>query len=111
MGGSPRVNESAVERKRRYSRESRQRHYRRHRDAAVAALSEIKSVPCADCGSRFPPCAMDAILPQGRKYRVTTQPPAIIQRDLKDAMILCANCGRERAYQKVWSRYGKKKQH
>jgi RNase P subunit RPR2 len=104
MGARKALKESLTERLRRYSREYAKRTYRKRREAAVQALAEIKGVPCEDCGKSFPPCAMDALLP-GRKYRVTAQSPDAIRRDLADAEIVCANCGRERAYRTKWSLY------
>ena len=107
MGRSQALTETKEERNRRYGRESAKRLYKGRRVAAVRAAAEAKNKPCADCGLTFPPCAMDALFEDKRIFRVQSQPPATIRRILSEAEIVCANCGRKRAYQTVWRAYSR----
>jgi hypothetical protein len=78
--------------------------YQRARWRANAAmLDAMRAAPCADCGDRFPPCAMDFDHPVGvDKIDVVTRLISKSrQRMLAEAAkcdIVCANCHRRRTY-------------
>ena len=67
-------------------------------------LDALRDVPCADCGGRFPPCAMDFDHREpGTKLATVTRMigRAAIVRILAEAAkcdIVCANCHRARTY-------------
>ncbi|MEX0709907.1 MAG: hypothetical protein WD116_01745 [Chloroflexota bacterium] len=65
-------------------------------------LDRLRDVPCADCGQRFPACAMDFDHrdPESKRYGVTRMiGRAGVARILVEAAkcdIVCANCHRSR---------------
>ena len=69
-------------------------------------LDELRQVPCADCGERFPPCAMDFDHREGSDKRVGVTRMvgrAGIKRILAEAAkcdIVCANCHRARTFRR-----------
>jgi formate-dependent nitrite reductase cytochrome c552 subunit len=70
-------------------------------------LEQLRSVPCADCGGRFEPCAMDFDHrnPANKRYTVTRMvgkatTEAILDEVAKCA-IVCANCHRLRTWQRA----------
>ena len=69
-------------------------------------LDELRQVPCADCGERFPPCAMDFDHREGSAKRVGVTRMvgrAGIKRILAEAAkcdIVCANCHRARTFRR-----------
>jgi hypothetical protein len=72
----------------------------------AAMLDQLRDVPCADCGNRFPPCSMDFDHRDPAQKRSTV--PSLIGR-AGDAAILaeaakcdivCANCHRVRTHER-----------
>lgn len=72
----------------------------------AAMLDQLRDVPCADCGGRFPPCSMD--FDHREPAQKQSSVPAMIGR-AGDARILaeaakcdivCANCHRIRTLQR-----------
>jgi len=73
----------------------------------AALLHDLRSVPCADCGSRFDVCAMDFDHrdPGAKRYTVTrmvgkADTQAILEEVAK-CDIVCANCHRLRTWQRA----------
>jgi formate-dependent nitrite reductase cytochrome c552 subunit len=72
--------------------------------AHARLLDELRSAPCADCGGRFPPCAMDFDHrdPATKRSAVTRLfGRAGVGRILAEAAkcdIVCANCHRLRTF-------------
>jgi hypothetical protein len=68
----------------------------------AALLDRLRDVPCADCGSRFPPCSMD--FDHRDPARKRSRVPALIGRagdrrilaEVAKCDIVCANCHRTR---------------
>lgn len=72
----------------------------------IAFLDRIRELPCADCGRRFPPCVMEfdhrdpatkrRLVPyMAGRYRF-----AALLVEIAKCDIVCANCHRERTYQR-----------
>jgi hypothetical protein len=65
--------------------------------------NKLKDVPCADCGNRFPPCAMDFDHVRGKKEhnmgslgnRLSIRQ---IKKEAKKCDVVCACCHRIRTY-------------
>jgi hypothetical protein len=73
--------------------------------ASAAMLNEIRDVPCADCGRRFLPCAMqfDHRDPATKTYEVTriiSRARSVILAEVAKCDIVCANCHRQRTYRR-----------
>lgn len=74
--------------------------------AHARLLDELRSAPCADCGGRFPPCAMDFDHrdPATKRSAVTRLiGRAGVGRILAEAAecaIVCANCHRLRTFER-----------
>lgn len=79
---------------------------RKWRDQA-AILVELRAVPCADCGVRFEPCAMDFDHrdPTTKRYTVTRMvvraSTEAILVEVAKCDIVCANCHRMRTWQRA----------
>lgn len=79
---------------------------KKYRKRLKATVSEIKAVPCADCGVAYPPCVMEFDHIAGIKqydigYMVSCGLP--LQRvmdEIQKCEVVCANCHRLR----TWSR-------
>lgn len=75
----------------------------------AALLSELRNVPCADCGERFEPCAMDFDHRDATTKRHTVarmvgrSSTAAILAEVAKCDIVCANCHRLR----TWRRAGR----
>jgi hypothetical protein len=69
-------------------------------------LDELRDVPCADCGGRFPPCAMDfdhrdgSSKTAGVTRMVGRSGAARILAEAAKCDIVCANCHRARTYRR-----------
>ena len=74
----------------------------RRRDAAYRLVRALKSRPCADCGLRFPPEAMDLDHVRGTKVFgfATAMGRSLISLMIEAAKcdIVCANCHRVRTF-------------
>jgi hypothetical protein len=73
--------------------------------ANAAMLNEIRDVPCADCGRRFPPCVMqfDHRDPTTKVHEVTRilmRARSVILAEVAKCDIVCTNCHRERTYRR-----------
>lgn len=72
------------------------------RTARVALLAKCRDKPCADCGNRFPTCAMDFDHVRGEKsFTVSSQPGATMKRLLAEIAkcdVVCAVCHRIRTW-------------
>jgi hypothetical protein len=80
---------------------------RRQWDEQSALLARLRDVPCADCGNRFPTCAMDFDHrdPAQKEYTVSrmllrTSTEAILAEATK-CDIVCANCHRLRTAERA----------
>jgi len=80
------------------------RQYQPNKRAIVRVFyNKLKDVPCADCGKRFPPCAMDFDHVRGIKEfnmghlgnRLSTRQ---IEKEAKKCDVVCACCHRIRTY-------------
>ena len=68
-----------------------------------AVINKLKDVPCADCGQKFPPCAMDYDHKVGeiKSFNVGTGYSYTIVNVIKEidkCDVVCANCHRIRTY-------------
>jgi formate-dependent nitrite reductase cytochrome c552 subunit len=74
--------------------------------AQARLLDELRDRPCADCGHRFPPCAMDFDHrdPASKRSAVTRMigraGTARILEEVAKCDIVCANCHRLRTFQR-----------
>jgi hypothetical protein len=73
--------------------EGRRARWRHHADI----LDQLRSVPCADCGGRFPPCAMDFDHrdPSTKTLAVTrliNRSYVTLMAEVAKCDIVCANC-------------------
>lgn len=81
----------------------------KRRDAEVRLwLNHLKDVPCADCGGRFPPVAMDFDhLPGFVKVRLvsamTRGSERAIKAEIAKCEVVCANCHRVRTHARLAS--------
>jgi len=78
---------------------------REARKRARERVAEIKDVPCADCGEKYPPYVMDFDhLPgQSKSFSISRRPDAATARlmeEIEKCEIVCANCHRERTYRR-----------
>jgi len=79
--------------------------YRARWRGSAAMLNEIRDVPCADCGSRFPPCVMqfDHRDPATKALGVTRmllRARSVILAEAAKCDIVCTNCHRVRTYER-----------
>lgn len=87
-------------------RESQRARSRRHADDRRTRLDAIKSVPCMDCGGRFPPVCMDfdhrdpSTKANDRTASMSTfaasQPWSVVMAEIAKCDVVCANCHRIR---------------
>lgn len=68
----------------------------------IAIIDAAKNVPCADCGQRFPPVAMDFHHLDGSKEfgigKRKSNSVARLQAEIAKCVVLCAVCHRLRHY-------------
>ena len=76
----------------------------RRRQSRKEYLDKLKSKPCADCGKSYPPYVMDFDHVRGSKVEKISN---MLSSSFKDILmevskceVVCANCHRERTYQK-----------
>jgi len=77
------------------------RAYQRHREL----IREAKSRPCADCGVQYPYYVMDFDHRDGvdklfELHSVARKTAQSILREIEKCDVVCANCHRERTYQR-----------
>src|SRR5712691_5329844 len=73
--------------------------------ANAKMLSELRNVPCADCGRRFPPYVMqfdhlNGAVKQFTVTRIINRSRKLILEEVSKCDIVCANCHRQRTYQR-----------
>lgn len=78
------------------------RAYARHREL----IRQVKSRPCADCGVQYPFYVMDFDHREGELKEfelnsVARTPVKAILREIEKCDVVCANCHRERTYQRL----------
>ena len=82
------------------------RRKRRYWRAQSRMLDRLKQRPCADCGGRFPSCAMDFDHrdPRQKRYTVSRMVGRAgterIMAEVAKCDIVCANCHRDRTYRR-----------
>lgn len=98
-------------------------YYYRNKDKCIAQskktalkglkyVNEKKNVPCADCGNKYPPHVMDFDhLPGMEKIgdiasMVRLASREKLDREIAKCEVVCANCHRERSYQRLKNAYG-----
>lgn len=69
-------------------------------------LRQVKSRPCADCGVQYPYYVMDFDHREGEKEffemnRVSYVSMRAIKQEIEKCDVVCANCHRERTYQRI----------
>ena len=69
-------------------------------------LHQIKSQPCADCGVQYPYYVMDFDHREGEEKvfemnHVNYVTMSAIKREVEKCDVVCANCHRERTYQRI----------
>jgi len=68
-------------------------------------IQEIKNVPCADCGVKYPPYVMEFDHVRGEKVRdISNMVSESVQiekllEEIEKCEVVCANCHRERTFQ------------
>lgn len=83
------------------------RNRQRYLAEARALLWELKDVPCADCGGRFPPYAMDFDHVTGDKVCGISQMVATnvglarIRVEIAKCEVVCATCHRVRTFSRL----------
>lgn len=71
-----------------------------------AMVDEAKGVPCADCGQRWPPVAMDFDHVRGEKIDNVSnmvsqlRPPEMIKSEMAKCDVVCACCHRIRTFKR-----------
>jgi hypothetical protein len=81
--------------------ETRRKRWRRN----AKLLNDLRDVPCMDCGRRYPPCVMqfdhrDGAAKRFMVSRMIHRSPKLILEEIAKCDIVCANCHRERTYQR-----------
>ena len=79
----------------------------KHRVCIRSLIEEAKNVPCADCGGRYPTCAMDLDHVQGAKeFKVSEAVQRCyglvferVRAEIAKCEVVCANCHRIRTEQ------------
>lgn len=72
-------------------------------------LQQLKSCPCADCGVQYPYYVMDFDHRKGEEKvfemnRVSYVSMRALKKEIEKCDIVCANCHRERTYQRIMQR-------
>ena len=101
-----RVHQERLRKRRTFGTSKGLEHRRRRWTLHAQVLDDLRRVPCADCGGRFPPCAMDFDHREGSDKRIGVTRMvgrAGIKAILAEAAkcdIVCANCHRARTYRR-----------
>lgn len=99
---------SHYERNLQYYLDKAQRNNRKRYLEVKGILEQLKSVPCTDCGVRYPSWVMDFDhvrgvklfnVAEGRRSRSSA-----ILAEVAKCEVVCANCHRERTYQRLHAR-------
>ena len=96
--------DAAKARKLRYNKSDKGKAAQKRKDAACRVrsrkiMNDAKSVPCADCGIRFPPCCMDFHHLSDKRFAVGRswhRGIATLKREIAKCVVLCSNCHRIR---------------
>lgn len=89
-----------------YARRARE-YYRKIRPETKSFIDAAKDVPCADCGGRFHPCAMDFDHVRGEKSFNISQSLSkrmsmeVVLQEMAKCDVVCANCHRVRTYNRI----------
>ena len=72
-------------------------------------LQQLKSRPCADCGVQYPYYVMDFDHREGEEKlfemnRISYVSMSALKKEIEKCDLVCANCHRERTYQRVMER-------
>lgn len=74
--------------------------------ANKAIMDERKSVPCADCGQRYPPHVMDFDHLRDKVNDVSKMhswSTGTLLREIDKCEVVCSNCHRKRTHERVTS--------
>lgn len=77
---------------------------RDRRDRRQVVIDELKSVPCADCGGRFPPACMDFDHVGEKTFQIATaytRSLATVLAEIAKCEVVCANCHRIRTARRL----------
>ena len=83
-----------------------------YRQRAAAVALAAKDRPCADCGARFDPCAMDFDHVRGIKVAAVSElvrrgaRPEVVLREIAKCEVVCSNCHRVRTQRRGWGFQG-----
>lgn len=93
---------------------ARRRHYYKNKEkyysnnkarrlAAAKLIRELKNVPCADCGIKYPACVMDFDHLADKSYNISSMVTrdCSLERIIEEANkcnVVCANCHRLRTH-------------
>jgi hypothetical protein len=81
---------------------------KRHRERNARIVREAKSVPCADCGKRFPPYVMDFDHLGDKVANVSYLMPSAgeerLQSEMAKCEVVCSNCHRVRTHERQIAR-------
>jgi len=63
-------------------------------------IDQLKSKPCKDCGGKYHPCQMDFLrtVPGPLISRMLIRSKDTILKEIKECVLVCANCARMRTY-------------
>lgn len=76
----------------------------KNRDEARAAmrqfLNEVKNVPCADCGVKYPPYVMDFDHLGDKEFNISNGSMSLakVKAEIEKCEVVCANCHRVRTH-------------
>lgn len=80
------------------------RRYDERKDFNRDIMRGAKDKPCEDCGIKYPPYVMDFDHVRGEKVRkvsgLTNGSTAVILAEIAKCDVVCANCHRERTFQR-----------
>lgn len=102
-----------------------QDHYKRNKHQYIARsmrsnmkrrefVQRLKSRPCADCGIQYPYYVMDFDHREGEEKvfemnRISYVSMRAIKQEIEKCDVVCANCHRERTYQRIMRKHARKK--
>ncbi len=80
---------------------------KRRLDRMLELMRLAKDKPCADCGIRYPYYVMDFDHREGEKKlsnvtKLRYMSQATLQREIAKCDVVCANCHRQRTYERLW---------
>lgn len=91
-----------LEKKKAYEKEWHRKYNAERYALARQTIDNLKDVPCADCGVRYPPWVMDFDHVRDEKEfniaKMTYQKPEVIEREAEKCDVVCSNCHRQRTH-------------